>query len=177
MLLEDFIPSLRAGRRARRKAWPPGDYIEVPLIGGIRATHFNLRSGPSESTWPGSQMNSHDMLCDDWELLAKQEYEAHVPGHFRDAFNIVFSLMTSEVFDAYSDIRKIRSIGQSGKKVLDSDCDWRTMGKAVLDAYMTAAAAKDFGERKIALTRACISSLKALSYVLAEEYMNQVMTL
>lgn len=175
MRLEDALPALRAGRRARRESWPLGDHVTVEFVGGKRLGHFTMKSGASEHTWPGSQLESRDMLEDDWELLFSPEYEAHIPGNYREAFDVVFSLMSHEVFDAYSDVKKSRSYGQAGVEGMKADCDWRKMGKDCLDCYMKAAYAKSPSDVKIALARACIASLKALSYYVAEVYVEQVM--
>ncbi len=176
MRIEDALPALRAGRRARRKEWPAGHFIFVGLIAGARSDHFTKKDGACESTWPGSQLESRDMLCDDWELLFLPEYEAYVPRNFKEAFDIVLSMMSKEVFDPYDDIRKAKSFGPSGVQGTKADCDWREMGKECLTRYMEAASAGDHDARQAALARACISSLKALSYHVAERCAREVMS-
>lgn len=175
MRIEDALPALRAGRRARRRDWPPGDHILVELIAGKRCDHFTMKAGAGEHTWPSSQRESGDMLLDDWELLALPEYEAYVPRNFKEAMDIVLSMMSAETFDAYDSIRDSRSPSGSGIRGLSSDHDWRTMGKACLGAYMEAASSKDREVEKAALARACIFSLKALSFNIAERYAEEVM--
>ncbi len=50
------------------------------------------------------------------------------------------------------------------------------MGEACLRCYMQAEAAQSSRvDRRLALARACVASLKALSYYLAEEAVEQVM--
>lgn len=175
MRIEDALPALRVGRRARRKVWPAGHHLEVQLIAGVRSEHFTMKGGASEHTWPSSQLESRDMLADDWELLALPAYEAYVPRNFKEAFDIVLSMMSHEVFDPYEDVKKARTLGPDGVRGLKSDCDWREMGRECLSRYLEAASTTDKDARQAALARACMSSLKALSYHLAERYAREVM--
>ena len=175
MRIEDALPALRVGRRARRKSWPAGHHIMVDLIAGVRSEHFTMKAGSSEHTWPSSQLESRDMLADDWELLALPEYQAYVPGNFKEAFDIVLSLMSLEVFEPHRDIARAKSAGPDGVQGTKADCDWREMGKECMARYMEAASSKDPTARQAALARACISSLKALAYEVAGRYAKEVM--
>ena len=175
MRIEDILPALRAGRRARRASWVPGHHIMVDMVGGRRTDRFTLKAGAFETTWPASQVESLSMLAEDWELLASPEFEAYVPKNFREALDIVISMMSKEEFDAYGELRESRSVGPKGLERLKSDCDWRDRGKECLLRFMDAASAASPDTRKELLAKACIASLKALSYMVAEEYMDQVM--
>lgn len=134
-----------------------------------------MKASASEHTWPSSQLESRDMLADDWELLALPEYEAYVPRNFKEAFDVVLSMMSQEVFDPYKDIANAKSVGPDGIRGTRADCDWREMGKECLARYMEAACSKDPEARQAALARACISSLKALAYEVAGRYAKEVM--
>jgi hypothetical protein len=175
MKIEDALPALRAGRRARRRPWPAGHHITVELIAGVRSDHFTMKAGSSEHMWPSSQLESRDMLADDWELLALPEYQAYVPGNFKEAFDIVLSLMSLEVFDPYKDFTRTKMFGPDGFRGTGIDCDWREMGKECLARYMEAAASKNPEEKQAAVARACISSLKALAYLVALRFAKEVM--
>ncbi len=175
MRIEDALPALRSGRKARRSSWKAGKHIIVQLIGGVRTDHFTVKDGASESTWSGSQLESRDMLADDWELLAAPEFQPYVPGNFREALDIILSMMSNETFTPYEDVKKSLSYGQSEVEELKADCDWRTTAKAVVGQYLEAASAKDAPAMQEALSRACLSSFKALSYYLAERYVREVM--
>ncbi len=174
MKLEDAMPALRAGRRARRQVWPPGHYVEIQLIGGVRADHLTIKRGPSEHTWPGLQRESHDLLAEDWELLQAPEYSPHVPYNFREAFDMILSSMTKEEDFRPYDEAKLRKTAYPSVKG-EPECHWSSQSRECVSSFMEAAAAKSKDGEKDALLRACMASLKALSYHLAERYVEEVM--
>jgi hypothetical protein len=67
--LEDILPQIRKGRKARRKGWHPQGYIYLNQSGELK----------DESNYDWEVASYNDLLPDDWELVPKPvKYKATV---------------------------------------------------------------------------------------------------
>jgi hypothetical protein len=57
--LEDILPEIRKGRKARRKGWHPQGYIYLNQSGELK----------DESNYDWEVASYNDLLPDDWELV------------------------------------------------------------------------------------------------------------
>lgn len=175
MKLDELMPALRVGRRARRPGWRNGSHIVVGLIAGVRSDYFTKKDGAVESTWPSSQMESHDLLAEDWSLLPEIAYEGHVPRNYSEAFDVVISAMKKMDFDPYKHSSESRRFNAHGNAVIQSDCDWRTLSRDAVSAFMDVMQSTTEEAQRDALSKACCVAFQSLAAHIAEEYVRDVM--
>lgn len=191
MRLEDLLPSLREGRRARRPSWKPGYHIAIDLVGDRRAEHLTKKERGVESAWPNSQTEARDLLAEDWELMPELPKDGYVPGNYKDAFDALFSEMRSRNFDPFHYWTEKRRPGPSGVRETGPDFDWRTICRQAIQdlvsciesgqlpqytAFGRTSEDRDLRARqREALLRAACTALQALGSHMAEEYVEQVM--
>ncbi len=155
MRIEDLLPSLREGRRARRLSWKKDHYLEIEdRIGIGKSDRVTKREWATSHSWPDVRETS-ELLADDWEIMPEPVKDGHVPGNYRKALDTIIA-----------EVRE-RGCKPSG--------GWRATVKAVVQQCMESLETEEEQESLYSLIKMAATALEALAALSNERDMREVM--